>query len=165
MRNIDFSGWTVDDLLKMEAALRAEFKRRGITQTDSDLGGEFGEYLALRVYGGHLTAPGNKSFDLVDGQKRRIQIKTRTLPRDTQRIFAFADLDFDLAVCLRFERKTNALQWAREFDVSEVESLVTRHATGFRLGTLQAFENGRDVTAKFQQALEAASVVEADIPG
>ena len=112
------------ELLRLEASLRHEFARRGIARTASSFGGELAEHLALRVYGGDLSTPATAAFDLIDAQGRRVQVKSRTLPSAEQRIISFKSLDFDLAVCLRFDRETNGLEWAREFHPAEIKSLA-----------------------------------------
>ncbi len=111
--------------------------------------------MALAVYGRALPPPGTKAYDLVDAQRRLIQVKTRTLPKDDHRIFQFHSLDFDVAVCIRFDRDSNELEWAREFDNSELRSLVSPHAQGPRLPMGRTHANGRDVTSTFRAAYNA----------
>lgn len=155
MSPYDLQRLSVGDLLRLEASVGDELMRRGVSRTASSLGGEVSEHLALQVYGGELSPPSTASFDLVDLNGRRIQVKSRTLPSDDERFFAFKSLDFDLAVCLRFDRKSNDLEWAREFSPSELQTLGTRHAKGLRLPTRRAYLNGRDASAPFRAALEA----------
>lgn len=150
----DLQRLSVGDLLRLEASVRNEFLRRGISRTASSLGGELGEHLAQRVYGGELSPPATAAFDLIDVQGRRIQVKSRTLPHGDQRSFTFKSLNFDLAVCLRFDRETNGLEWAHEFGPSELQALTAKHSTGLRLSTRRALENGHDVSTEFRRALE-----------
>lgn len=157
----DLQRLTLSDLLRLDAELHGELMRRGISRTASDLGGELGEYLAQRVYGGELSPPGTAAFDLTDAQGRRVQVKSRTLPPGHQRHFAFDSLDFDLAVCLRFDRDTNRLEWAREFGPSELYALLTAHKDGPRLPTGRASKNGADVTAAFRFVLAGMTVEQA----
>jgi len=142
-------------LLRLETMVRAEFTRRGISRTAGSLAGELGERLTKLVYGGRLASPGTASFDLIDKENRRIQVKTRMLPTGAQRYFQFRNdqLDFELAACLRFNRETFELEWAREFNRAEIEDLSTEHETGPRLRTGKAFKNGKDKTELFRSAL------------
>lgn len=111
--------------------------------------------MALAVYGDTLPPPGTKDYDLIDAQGRLIQVKTRTLPKGDQRIFQFHSLDFDIAVCVRFDRDSNELEWAREFDHSELRALVSPHTQGPRLPMGRAHANGRDITSTFRAAYDA----------
>lgn len=81
-------------------------------------------------------------------------MKSRTLPPGKPRHFGFKSLDFDLTVCLRLDRETNGLEWAREFRPSEIRSLASDHEDGPRLSTRRASEYGQDVTAAFRAALD-----------
>lgn len=141
------------DLVRLEARLRSEFQHRGLTRTSSDLMGEIAEYAAHRVYGGQLLSPGNPSVDIKDSDGHRIQVKSRTLDPTVERHFSFGSWDFDVAVCLRFDRATNKLQWARKYELDELKGLWSKHPRGYRLTTGRAKQHGRDVTAKFEAVL------------
>ncbi|MDT0209020.1 DUF6998 domain-containing protein [Curtobacterium sp. BRD11] len=136
----------------IETALRG----RGVSRT-GNLIGEIGERLALDVYGGELVAVSAKSIDLVDAAGRRLQGKVRELPAGDRRIFQFGDdeLDFDQAICIRFDRATFRLEWAREIPREEVQRLSSAHAAGPRLTTTRAAFAGTDVSAQFARAWDA----------
>lgn len=151
----DLEALSLSELFDLHARLQREFGRRGVARTSGAIQGEVGEALALAVYGGTLPPPGTKAYDLIDSQGRLVQVKTRTLPKGDDRIFQFHTLDFDLALCMRFDRDSNELDWAREFDVEVLRSLVSPHAQGPRLPMGRARANGRDVTAAFRAAYDA----------
>ena len=151
----DLEELSLSELFDLHARIQREFARRGVSRTSGAIQGEVGEGLALAVYGGTLPPPATKPYDLIDAQGRLIQAKTRTLPKGDQRIFQFHSLDFDIAVCIRFDRDSNELEWAREFDNSELRSLVSPHAQGPRLPMARAHANGRDVTSTFRAAYHA----------
>lgn len=67
-------------------------------------------------------------------------------------MFQFHDLDFDLAVCIRFERETGQLDWAREYEVGALRGLVSAHTNGPRLPMVRAKSSGLDVTKLFRDA-------------
>lgn len=160
MDDLNIEALALSELFSLNARIQRELGRRGVVRTSGAIQGEIGEVLALAVYGGALPAPGTKAYDLVDGRGRLVQVKTRTLPKGVQRIFQFHNLDFDVAVCIRFDRHSNDLEWAREYDVEELRSLVSPHAQGPRLPTGRAEGNGRDVTGTFQAAYDAMRAVE-----
>lgn len=155
MPNLDLATLTLPELLSLYSDIQSEFQRRGVSRTAGSIEGEVGEKLALTIYGGTLPPPGTKAYDLTDASGRRFQVKTRTLPRGDDRMFQFHSLDFDVAVCIRFERGNGHLDWAREYSVSELRSLVSPHASGPRLPMGRAKANGVDVTSKFRMAYEA----------
>lgn len=156
----DLRELSLTELFELQAHIGREFQRRGLSRTAGSIQGEVGEYLALAVYGGMLPPPGTRAYDLTDAQGRLVQVKTRTLPAGVTRVFQFDSLDFDLALCIRFDRDTNALDWAREYDVEELRGLVSPHARGPRLPMGRAKVNGRDVTATFRAAYDALRGIE-----
>jgi hypothetical protein len=155
MAELDLEAMTLPDLLSLYGNIQQEFQRRGVSRTAGSIEGEIGERLALTIYGGTLPPPGTKAYDLTDAAGRKIQVKTRTLPRGDDRMFQFHTLDFDVAVCIRFDRGTGHLDWAREYSVTELRGLVSPHAAGPRLPMGRAKANGMDVTPAFRQAYDA----------
>lgn len=155
MTELDLESLTISELLDLHARIQREFGRRKVLRTSTAIQGEVGEALALTVYGGTLPLPGTRAYDLTDGQGRLVQVKTRTLPRGSTRMFQFDSLDFDLALCIRFDRDTNSLDWAREYDVEELRALVSPHADGPRLPMGRAMLSGRDMTETFRSAYDA----------
>lgn len=160
MIDLNVEALALAELFELNARIQRELGKRGVTRTSGAIQGEVGEGLALAVYGGTLPPPGMKAYDLIDAQGRLVQVKTRTLPKDVHRIFQFHNLDFDVAVCIRFDRNSNDLEWAREYDVEELRSLVRPHAQGPRLPTGRARANGRDVTVSFRAAYDALRALE-----
>ena len=154
MADIDLQALTLPNLLALHVDVQREFQRRGVSRTAGSIQGEVGERLALMVYGGTLPPPGTKAYDLVDTAGRKIQVKTRTLPRGDDRMFQFHSLDFDVAICVRFQRETGKLDWAREYAIGDLRGLVSPHAAGPRLPMGRAKQNGKDVTATFRVAYE-----------
>ncbi|WP_404801841.1 DUF6998 domain-containing protein [Brevibacterium aurantiacum] len=145
---------TLRDLLRLNAQMREELGRRGISRTASSVEGELGEYLANLVYGGELAPPNTATYDLVDRQGRFLQVKARALPSGKQRIFQFSSSDFDIAICLRFARESGELEWAREIPREELLRHSSARADGLRVRTSIASRIGRDVTAKFRSVYE-----------
>lgn len=160
MKIPNISALTLSELLHLQSRIGHEIVRRGVSRTSGSIQGEIGETLALAFYGGVLPPPGTKGYDLTDALGRKIQVKTRTLPRGVHRIFQFNSevvdsTDFDLALCIRFDRETSELDWAREYTKEELLGLLSPHKQGPRLPTGRAEQNGTDVTAKIRLAYEA----------
>lgn len=155
MSQFDLEAMTLPDLLALYGNIQREFQRRGVSRTAGSIEGEIGERLALMIYGGTLPPPGMKAYDLIDAAGRAVQVKTRTLPRGDERMFQFHSLEFDVAICIRFERGTGHLDWAREYTVTELRGLVSPHAQGPRLPMRRARGNGKDITAPFREAYDA----------
>ncbi|MDD0858025.1 hypothetical protein NHF46_10070 [Arthrobacter alpinus] len=155
MTDFNLESLALSELFDLHAHIQREFGRRGVTRTAGPVQGEVGEGLALAVYGGKLPPTGTKAYDLIDMHGRLVQVKTRTLPKGDSRMFQFHSLDFDLALCIRFDRESNDLDWAHEYNVEELRSLVSQHAQGPRLPMGRARANGRDVTATFRTAYDA----------
>lgn len=149
---------SLSDLMTRRSALLAELgtittelKRRGLGRTDQVVG-ELGERLALEVYGGLLEPPSAPDIDLIDAGGRRIQVKARELPAGARRPFQFESMDFDIAVCIRFDRATFHLDWAREITVEEFVEIHAAHKAGPRLLSVRAAQAGADVTERFRAA-------------
>lgn len=154
MTKFDLEALHVSELFDIHAQILRELGRRGISRTSGSIQGEVGEGLALAVYGGALPPPGTKAYDLTAADGRLIQVKTRTLPKGDDRMFQFHSLEFDLALCIRFDRDSHHLDWAREYEVEELRTLVSPHAQGPRLPMGRAKANGRDVTSTFRAAYD-----------
>lgn len=138
-------------LLDEVAAITSEVRRRGLARTDN-LVGELGERLALMVLGGKLAPPSTKSIDLVDALGRQVQVKARDLPRGDQRLFQFSSLDFDVALCLRFDRATFTLDWARLLTAEQAREIATSHAAGPRITGARMRDAGTDMSAEVRAA-------------
>lgn len=135
------------ELQSIAAALNA----RDLGRTDQVVG-ELGERLALAVFGGTLETVSARDIDLVDGAGRRIQVKARELPAGARRPYRFSSLEFDVAVCIRFNRATFAIEWAREITRDEFVAVASPYGTGWQAGSSRLSRSGRDVTALFCEA-------------
>ena len=149
----NFAGQPIRKLLLAKIEIDAELARRGITRTAGPVIGELAERLAVYVRGGELASPGVAAIDLIAADGRTIQVKARALPRGDQRYFSFKSLNFDAAICIRFDRATYDIDWAREFTASEVELFASRQKLDWRLRTGIASTSGIDVTPQFRSAM------------
>jgi len=146
MVSIDATAMSLQELLASRIAIDSELTARGISRTSGSLAGELAERLALAVYGGELVPPAYSAIDLIAADGRRVQVKARALPAGDQRFFSFKSLDFDVALCVRFDRASFEVEWAREYTAAEVESSASRQKEDWRLRTGRASATGSDLT-------------------
>jgi hypothetical protein len=83
MATFDLTSLTVGELLQIEAGLRSELIRRGVSRTGNNPCGDFAEYLAFNVFGWKLNANSEAGFDATDANGQRIEIKARRLSHPT----------------------------------------------------------------------------------
>lgn len=145
---------TLRTLIQNRMAIDVELGRRGISRTSGPIVGELGEKLAHEIYGGDLATPGQAAVDLVAADGQLVQVKARALPAGDQRFFSFKSFDFDIALCIRFDRATYDVEWAREFTAAEVESLSSAQRSDWRLRTGVAATSGRDRTSDVRTAFQ-----------
>ena len=79
--NFDLTQLTLGQLLQIEAGLRHELIRRGVSRTGNNPCGDFAEYLASHVFGWKLNSNSETGFDAIDAEGQRIEIKARRLNR------------------------------------------------------------------------------------
>lgn len=149
----DLATMPLPELLALRTAIETEISARGHSRTATALMGEIAERIVADAYGGELVRAGGQSIDVIVADGRRIQVKSRTLPRGDMRHFAFHDLEFDAAVVISFDRETSELLWARELSQLEATLLAKPHKTdGWRIRMAAAREAGKDVTAELRSA-------------
>lgn len=138
-------------LLEELHQIALELKTRGPGHTEQILG-ELGEHLALDVYGGTLETVSSADIDLSNAVGRRIQVKACELPAAARRPFQFSSLEFDVAACMRFDRATFRLKWAREIVRAEFAGIVTPHKNGPRVTITRVARPGFDATERCHDA-------------
>lgn len=151
-------GESVPSLLGQYAEILAELRARGIVRTSNAPLGDYAEYLTQQVYGGELAANSVRSYDLIDTEGRRVQVKARTWASTTSAssVFSvFRSFDFDVAVLLVFSQKTYEMLWAVEMEPAAIEQAArwSSHVNGHLLRVPLARRHGVDVTERFDQML------------
>lgn len=76
---VNLSDPTVRELLQLSRRASLELRLRGLIRTDNAPLGDIVEYIVCRAYQGVLNPNSEKSYDLVDAERRRIQVEARTL--------------------------------------------------------------------------------------
>lgn len=118
---------TNHELLATPHALQSELKRRGIIR-GSDLVGGVGEHISHRMYGGALSPPGTKAYDLIDSEKRFVQVKTRVANRSEGTLkVTFKTLDgFDACLVLLLAPESLRPVMAREVSCEDIVAMKGR---------------------------------------
>lgn len=164
----DLSEFGVQDLLRLEDAVIAEFRRRGLVRTNNKPLGDIAEQVVLAARGGVIEPNSTKSHDVTTGSGQRIQVKAmggRTAGRAA--VFSpFRSFEFDTAIFLVFAADNYELVLAREVAVAEVEAVGrwSQHVNG-RLVALRNVETlGVDVTEEMGVAYAALDADRGDGP-
>ena len=152
---INTSTMSVRELLSAYVAVLDELLARGITRTRNAPLGDLAEHIVWRAYGGHIEMNSKKSYDILDADGRKIQVKARLVEgtKDTD-FSAFRSFDFDAAVFMVLDVRTYEVAWARELSQAETQSLG-RHVelTNSRsIRTRHVFPAGIDVTERIRTA-------------
>lgn len=155
MEDAELREMPLTELLALRSAIDREILARGHSRTASSLAGELMERAVADAYGGALAQVGVKSIDVTSGDGRRIQVKTRILPKGDLRHRAFSDFDFDAAVVIAIDRATSRIDWARELTTEQVRELARPHASdGWRVRMAPARTVGIDVTKRISRVLD-----------
>lgn len=154
--DFDLMRMTVRGLLRLESAINAELRARGLVQTNNKPIGEIGEHIVLAARGGVLEPNSTKSHDITTPSGARIQAKAMGGRRGGPgAVFsAFRSFDFDTAVFLVFDALEFVLVEAYEASAQIVEDRArfAKHVNG-RLATLrQVRAFGTDVLPEMTSA-------------
>ncbi|WP_344783155.1 hypothetical protein [Gordonia caeni] len=144
----------VQDLLRLDGAVLAELRRRGLVRTGNKPLGDVAEAVVHAARDGVLEPNSTKSHDITTPAGDRIQVKAMGVRSagTAAKFGAFRSTDFTTAVFLVFDIDFNLIE-AREVDAAVIEQtrLVT-HING-RQPTLRWVRTvGTDVTAEMQAA-------------
>lgn len=153
MNEFNLAAMSLNELLALRNAIDKEITCRGHTRTSSSLAGELIERTVSVAYKGKLADVGNKSVDVIASDGRKLQVKTRSLPKGDLRHWAFRDFNFDAAVVVAVDRATLTIDWARELTSAEAGTIAKPHSTdGWRIRMASARNYGKDVSEKLQRA-------------
>lgn len=153
MTTVDLTALGVRDLLKLDAAVIEELRRRELVRTNNKPLGDIAEAVVYEARGGILEPNSTRSHDITAPDGQRIQVKAMG-PRSagTQTFSVFRSTDFTTAVFLIFDVDFNLTE-AREVTAADIEQTrIIAHTNG-RASTLQWVRTvGTDVTAEMQTA-------------
>ena len=148
---------TVRQLLAVYVAILDELIHRGFIRTRNPPLGDLAEHIVLKAYGGTLADNSAKSYDVLDANDRRIQVKARAIEvsdRRTQVFSAIRSWDFESVVFLNMDSATYEIVWARELTRDEAFSLGRRRelTNSSAISVNAAVRMGVDVTEKLRAA-------------
>lgn len=150
---------SIRQLLAASIAVIDELLRRGLVRTRNAPLGDLVEAIALCAYGGVLAPNSEKSYDLLTGEGRRVQVKARLVDpadRRSQQFSVFRSWDFDLAVFVLLDARTYDIIWAREVTSVDAQQLGRRveHTNSSAVLVRQVAAAGRDVSHRMVRAFE-----------
>lgn len=109
-------GAATPDLLRGYARILGELRRRGIVRSANAPAGDYAEWLCWRALGGALEPNSKKSYDLLDGVGRTVQVKARVVsdPLKPGQIQSspFRSWDFSHAAFVLFDERTYLVRQA-----------------------------------------------------
>ena len=152
------------DLLRTYARILTELVEREVTRSRNAPVGDVAEFLVRIAYGGALAPPSEKSWDVLAGDGRKIQVKSRLVApgsKGTQQYSPFRSWDFDAGVFITFDAFTYDVTQALEVPCEGIQSLASPvphvGSTAARVHTkapLLGLPNAIDVTSRLQAAME-----------
>lgn len=152
----DLSRLRVPELLRLEADIVTELRKRELVRTSNKPLGDIAEQVVLAARGGTLEPNSAKSHDVTTPAGQRIQVKAmggRAAGR-AGKFSPFRSFDFETAVFLMFEPEGFELCLAREVLPTEIKAVArySKHTNG-RQPTLRQVESlGKDVTQEMSAA-------------
>ncbi|GAA2373716.1 hypothetical protein [Gordonia cholesterolivorans] len=153
-RPVDLTALGVQDLLRLDAAIIAELRRRGLVRTSNKPLGDVAEAVVHAARGGVLEPNSTKSHDITAPGGQRIQVKAMGVRSagTAAKFSAFRSTDITTAVFLVFDLDFHLIE-AREVDAADIEQTkVVAHVNG-RKPTLRWVRSvGTDVTTEMQAA-------------
>jgi len=159
----DASKLTVRQLLATYVAILDELIDRGLVRTRNPPLGDLAEHIVWKAYGGELAANSGKSYDIIDADGRRVQVKARAIEltnRRTQAFSAVRSWDFDSVVFLNIDSATYDIVWARELTAAEALALGKRRelTNSSAISIAGVLTAGIDVTERLRAAYDGLDV-------
>jgi hypothetical protein len=161
---MDIADMSSRALLQTYARILTELVHRGVTRSRNAPVGDIAEFLVGVAYNGELAPPSEKSWDVLDADGRKIQVKCRLVvpgAKGTQQYSPFRSWDFDVCVFITFDAFTYDVLRAMEVPAAGVEALAAPvphvGATAARVHTktqLLTAKGALDVTQRLRAAME-----------
>ena len=155
---LDLTTLSVDDLMRLHRAALYELYRRGVVRTLNAPQGDWAELLVTTAYGGERAPNSERSWDVLDGDGRRLQVKSRALDHTqvgSSITSPFRSWDFEAAVIVLLNPEDLSVGRAAEFPVEVVRAKASlrRHVNGYVLRPNAALMDlGVDVTERLRAA-------------
>lgn len=153
---IDLTRMGVRSLLRLEAGIVAELKRRGLVRTSNKPLGDIAEQIVLRARGGVLEPNSTKSHDVTTPTGVRIQVKAMGSRSAgvSAKFSPFRSFNFDTAIFLIFAAGSFDLMLGREVAAANVDAIArySAHTNGKQPSLSQIRTLGDDVTDEMRTA-------------
>lgn len=159
------------ELLQAYARILGELRRRGIVRSANAPAGDYAEWLCWKALGGALEPNSKKSYDLLDGDARRVQVKARVVsdpPNPGQlQSSPFRSWDFSHAAFVLLDERTYLVRQASLLPAevfARGDNLARRidHVNGWCVYMTPAVMNhpsGVDITDALNAAARADSAL------
>jgi hypothetical protein len=138
-------GLSVHDLLRVPHEVLEELRRRGIIR-GRNVTGDIGEAIAAAMFNVERAAPGTAGYDLVDGARRRVQVKTRAFNANpsARRYSSLESGGYDAVLFLALDPVTFEPFNARDVSAARVTELLAAHPGGLKYPHVK--DRGTDLT-------------------
>lgn len=136
----DVGSLLVARLLGLYRAILRALRERGVTRTDNAPTGDYAEYLTAAAYGGQLSDPSQRGWDVRAGDGRRLQVKGRVNRRQLGVIRSF---DFDALIVVLFDNDYR-IEHAVELPPETAKAYASwrEHVNGFVLNVTRELLGG-----------------------
>lgn len=125
----------------------------------SHIEGEFAEQLIAVYMGAEQAIAGQRGYDLLTRDGRRVQVKERGVleATATTNLGDIHTWEFDILVVVFFDKRNGDLLLAKQFDVETAQAFANNHGNRFVITTSARFmEQGVDITEGVRACMEMA---------
>jgi len=153
--NFELHSLTAGELIDTYSGILDELRERGLIRTKNAPVGDLAEYAASIAYSGILEKNSAKSYDLLSGDGRRVQVKVRNVSAGTSPSQIFSAIRSDgYDVCLFVLVTDNWVTVAKEWSPADVKEhgRYQAHTNSVTVRVGQVLALGTDVTAMLQSA-------------
>ncbi|GAA2535762.1 hypothetical protein GCM10009860_15250 [Microbacterium mitrae] len=151
----DVSRLSVKNLLRLEASVVRELRRRDLVRTNNKPLGDIAEHVVWLARGGVLEPNSTKSHDITTASGHRIQVKAMAnrAAGSAARFSPFRSADYDTAVFLVFDAEFDIVEaFEVKSDLIEENVRFIPHVAGRQPSLTQVRTFGTDITAEMQAA-------------
>ncbi|SDM69083.1 hypothetical protein SAMN05216368_10219 [Cryobacterium flavum] len=155
MTNSELHSLSVGELIDTYSGILDELRQRGLIRTKNAPVVDLAEYAASIAYDGILEKDSAKSYDLLAGDGRRVQVKVRNVVADTSPSQIFSAIRSDgYDVCLFVLVIDNWVTLAKEWSPADVKvhGRYQAHTNSVVVQVGTVMVNGTDVTPMLQSA-------------
>jgi hypothetical protein len=122
----DLSAFSEAGLFSLYRAILSELKSRGVVRTQNAPAGDYAEYLVAAALGGQMAPNSEKSWDVLDNDGEKLQVKARVVSDPVQpsqlQLSPFRSFDFHFAVIVLLSAADYTVVRASKVPCGVVES-------------------------------------------